>query len=55
MQEPVERLLHVVGERQQLGQLVERLLGGEPDLLGTVPGGVADGEHARCPATAPIP
>src|SRR4030095_15388546 len=45
VEEPVEGLLHVVGERQELRQLVEGLLGAQPDLLGAVPGSVADDQH----------
>ena len=45
MAQPVERLLHVVRVRQVLGQLVEDLLGREPNLLRAVPRGVTDDEH----------
>jgi len=41
-QQPVEGLLHVVGVRQVLGELLEDLLGGQPDPLRAVPLGVAD-------------
>src|SRR5581483_7730624 len=45
VQEPVERLLHVVGEGQVLRQLLEDLIRLEADLLCPVPRGIADDEH----------
>src|SRR5439155_4899504 len=45
VEQPVERLLHVVGEGEVLGQLLEDLIRLEANLLGAVPGGVADPEH----------
>ena len=46
VQQPIERLLHVVGEGEVLRELLEDVVRGEPDLLRPVPGGVADAVHA---------
>jgi hypothetical protein len=45
-QQPVERLLDVVGIRQVLGELLEDLVSRELDALRAVPLGVADQMHA---------
>src|SRR5207249_7078261 len=45
VEEPVEGLLHVVGEGEVLGELLEDAVRLEADLLRAVPRGVADAEH----------
>src|SRR5439155_15658407 len=49
VEEPVEGLLHVVGEGEVLGELLENPLRLEADLLRAVPGGIADAEHPAGP------
>jgi hypothetical protein len=44
-QQPVERLLHVVGVRQVLGELLEDLLSGQADALRPIPFRIANQVH----------
>src|SRR5436309_5314645 len=49
MEQPVHGLCHVVGEREVLGKPLEDLVRRQADLLGSVPGGVAEAQHDfRC-------